>query len=270
VWRCWGAYGSWQTVVEQALRFEPDVAVLVDPEAAREARAALARSGSKTRVESGVEALSVAVTGDNVQVVMAAIVGAAGMLPTLAAVRRRQAGTLANKEALVMAGQLLMDEVHRAGTEIIPIDSEHNAIFSNACRGATWPGDAARGVTRVILTASGGPFRVTDMSLLPHVYPGRGVQSSEVENWAARYPSTRRTLMNKGLEVIEADPVVRLSRVACFGGRASSKPGATRWSNTPMARCWRSSGRPDMRTYRICPGRWRGRSVLFPVYNRST
>jgi 1-deoxy-D-xylulose-5-phosphate reductoisomerase len=120
---------GWQTVVEQALRFEPDVAVLVDPKAAGEARAALERAGSKTRVESGLEALSVAVTGNNVQVVMAAIVGAAGLLPTLAAVRAAKRVLLANKEALVMAGQLLMDEVHRAGTEIIPIDSEHNAIF---------------------------------------------------------------------------------------------------------------------------------------------
>jgi 1-deoxy-D-xylulose-5-phosphate reductoisomerase len=197
-----GAYGSWQTVVEQALRFEPDVVVLVDPEAAREARAALARSGSKTRVESGVEALSVAVTGDNVQVVMAAIVGAAGLLPTLAAVRAAKRVLLANKEALVMAGQLLMDEVHRAGTEIIPIDSEHNAIFQ--CMPAGYlPGDAARGVTRVILTASGGPFRVTDLSLLPHVTPD---QACNHPKWkmGRKISVDSATLMNKGLEVIEA------------------------------------------------------------------
>ncbi|HWS61959.1 MAG TPA: 1-deoxy-D-xylulose-5-phosphate reductoisomerase [Steroidobacteraceae bacterium] len=197
-----GAYGSWQTVVEQALRFEPDVAVLVDPEAAREARAALARSGSKTRVESGVEALSVAVTGDNVQVVMAAIVGAAGLLPTLAAVRAAKRVLLANKEALVMAGQLLMDEVHRAGTEIIPIDSEHNAIFQ-CMPGGYLPGDAARGVTRVILTASGGPFRVTDMSLLPHVTPDEACNHPKWK-MGRKISVDSATLMNKGLEVIEA------------------------------------------------------------------
>ena len=197
-----GAYGSWQTVVEQALRFEPDVVVLVDPEAAREARAALTLSGSKTRVESGVEALSVAVTGDNVQVVMAAIVGAAGLLPTLAAVRAAKRVLLANKEALVMAGQLLMDEVHRAGTEIIPIDSEHNAIFQ-CMPGGYLPGDAARGVTRVILTASGGPFRVTDLSLLPHVTPD---QACNHPKWkmGRKISVDSATLMNKGLEVIEA------------------------------------------------------------------
>jgi 1-deoxy-D-xylulose-5-phosphate reductoisomerase len=197
-----GAHSSWQTVVEQALRFEPDVVVLVDPEAAREARAALERSGSKTRVESGVEALSVAVTGDNVQVVMAAIVGAAGLLPTLAAVRAAKRVLLANKEALVMAGQLLMDEVHRAGTEIIPIDSEHNAIFQ-CMPGGYLPGDAARGVTRVILTASGGPFRVTDLSLLPHVTPDEACNHPKWK-MGRKISVDSATLMNKGLEVIEA------------------------------------------------------------------
>jgi 1-deoxy-D-xylulose-5-phosphate reductoisomerase len=248
-----GAYGSWQTVVEQALRFEPDVVVLVDPEAAREARAALTRSGSKTRVESGVEALSVAVTGDNVQVVMAAIVGAAGLLPTLAAVRAAKRVLLANKEALVMAGQLLMDEVHRAGTEIIPIDSEHNAIFQ-CMPGGYLPGDAARGVTRVILTASGGPFRVTDLSLLPHVTPDEACNHPKWK-MGRKISVDSATLMNKGLEVIEATLLFL-------------KAWCTRWSNTPMVRCWRSSGRRTCA--RRLPRRWRGRSVLFPVYNRST
>jgi 1-deoxy-D-xylulose-5-phosphate reductoisomerase len=197
-----GAYGSWQTVVEQALRFEPDVVVLVDPEAAREARTALARSGSKTRVESGVEALSVAVTGNDVQMVMAAIVGAAGLLPTLAAVRAAKRVLLANKEALVMAGQLLMDEVQRAGTEIIPIDSEHNAIFQ-CMPGGYLPGNAAPGVTRVILTASGGPFRVTDLSLLPHVTPDEACNHPKWK-MGRKISVDSATLMNKGLEVIEA------------------------------------------------------------------
>ena len=197
-----GAYGSWQTVVEQALRFEPDVVVLVDPKAAGEARAALERSGSKTRVESGLEALSAAVTGENVQVVMAAIVGAAGLLPTLAAVRAAKRVLLANKEALVMAGQLLMDEVHRAGTEIIPIDSEHNAIFQ-CMPGGYLPGDAARGVTRVILTASGGPFRLTELSVLPHVTPDEACNHPKWK-MGRKISVDSATLMNKGLEVIEA------------------------------------------------------------------
>ena len=197
-----GAYSSWQTVVGQAQRFEPDVVVLVDPQAAREAQAVLTRCGSKTRVESGLEALSAAVTGDNVHVVMAAIVGAAGLLPTLAAVRAAKLVLLANKEALVMAGQLLMDEVHRAGTEIIPIDSEHNAIFQ-CMPGGYLPGDAARGVTRVILTASGGPFRVTDLSLLPHVTPDEACNHPKWK-MGRKISVDSATLMNKGLEVIEA------------------------------------------------------------------
>jgi 1-deoxy-D-xylulose-5-phosphate reductoisomerase len=127
-----GAHGSWQAVVEQAQRFAPDVVVLVDADAAAKAREALAHCGSRTRVESGPEALSQAVTGDNVDMVMAAIVGAAGLMPTLAAVRASKRVLLANKESLVMSGHLLMEEVRRSGTELIPIDSEHNAIFQ--CR----------------------------------------------------------------------------------------------------------------------------------------
>ena len=103
--------------------------VLVDEQAAAQARAALRECGSATRVESGEEALADAVGGGNVAVVMAAIVGAAGLKPTLAAVRAGKRVLLANKEALVMTGRLLMEEVRRAGAELIPIDSEHNAIF---------------------------------------------------------------------------------------------------------------------------------------------
>ncbi len=197
-----GAHHSWQTVVEQAQRFEPDVVVLVDAEAAAQARAALKASGSAIRVETGADALCAAVTGDNVHMVMAAIVGAAGLMPTLAAVRAAKRVLLANKEALVMAGQLLMDEVHRAGTEIIPIDSEHNAIFQ--CMPANYlPGDVARGVTRVVLTASGGPFRSTDMSLLEHVTPDEACNHPKWK-MGRKISVDSATLMNKGLEVIEA------------------------------------------------------------------
>jgi 1-deoxy-D-xylulose-5-phosphate reductoisomerase len=197
-----GANSSWQIVVEQALEFHPDTVVLVDTEAAAKARAALAQSGSATRVESGVEGLATAVTGGNVRVVMAAIVGAAGLLPTLAAVRAGKRVLLANKEALVMAGPLLMDEVRRARTELIPIDSEHNAIFQ--CMPAGYlPGAAARGVVRVILTASGGPFRCTEQRLFDSVTPA---QACDHPKWkmGRKISVDSATLMNKGLEVIEA------------------------------------------------------------------
>jgi 1-deoxy-D-xylulose-5-phosphate reductoisomerase len=196
------AFGSWETVVEQARQFRPDTVVLADPEAAAQARAALARSASVTRVESGAEALAGAVSGSNVTVVMAAIVGAAGLLPTLAGVRAGKRVLLANKEALVMAGRLLMDEVRRAHTELIPIDSEHNAIFQ--CMPAGYlPGEAARGVVRVILTASGGPFRCTELAALESVTPA---EACDHPKWrmGRKISVDSATLMNKGLEVIEA------------------------------------------------------------------
>jgi len=196
------AHGSWQTAVEQALKFQPDTVVMVDAAAAALARSALKESGSATRVEGGAEALAAAVSGDNVQVVMAAIVGAAGLLPTLAAVRAGKRVLLANKEALVMAGALLMDEVRRAKTELIPIDSEHNAIFQ--CMPAGYlPGEAARGVVRVILTASGGPFRTTETARLEHVTPDEACNHPKWK-MGRKISVDSATLMNKGLEVIEA------------------------------------------------------------------
>ncbi len=197
-----GANRGWEAVVEQALRFEPDTVVLVDHQAAAQARAALQNCGSKVRVHSGAEALAVAVAGDNVQLVMAAIVGAAGLLPTLAAVRASKRVLLANKESLVMAGRLLMEEVRHAGTELIPIDSEHNAIFQ--CMPAGYlPGEAARGVTRVILTASGGPFRTTELGRLESVTPDEACAHPKWK-MGRKISVDSATLMNKGLEVIEA------------------------------------------------------------------
>jgi 1-deoxy-D-xylulose-5-phosphate reductoisomerase len=196
------AHSSWQGIVEQARQFDVQTVVLVDPEAAALARAALRDSGSPTRVESGAEALAAAVADGSVDVVMAAIVGAAGLLSTLAAVRAAKRVLLANKEALVMAGPLLMDEVRRAGAKIIPIDSEHNAIFQ--CMPAGYlPGDAARGVIRVILTASGGPFRCADAGSLAHVTPDEACAHPKWK-MGRKISVDSATLMNKGLEVIEA------------------------------------------------------------------
>jgi 1-deoxy-D-xylulose-5-phosphate reductoisomerase len=197
-----GAHSSWQAIVEQAKIFRPDLVVLVDPEAAAQARTALRDCGSSSRVESGAEALAVAAGGGNVHIVMAAIVGAAGLQSTLAAVRAAKRVLLANKEALVMAGQILMDEVRRAGAELIPIDSEHNAIFQCMPTGYL-PGDAARGVIRVILTASGGPFRCTDVATLSQVTPDEACAHPKWK-MGRKISVDSATLMNKGLEVIEA------------------------------------------------------------------
>jgi len=197
-----GAFNSWKVIVEQAQAFDAETVVLVDAEAAACARAALRELGSKTRVESGEQALSDAASGANVQMVMAAIVGAAGLASTLAAVRAGKRVFLANKEALVMTGRLLMDEVRRAGAELIPIDSEHNAIFQ-CMPGGYLPGDAARGVVRVILTASGGPFRSTTAANMAHVTPDEACAHPKWK-MGRKISVDSATLMNKGLEVIEA------------------------------------------------------------------
>jgi 1-deoxy-D-xylulose-5-phosphate reductoisomerase len=197
-----GAFNSWQVIVEQARQFNADTVVLVDGEAAACARAALREMGSKTQVESGEQALAEAASAANVQMVMAAIVGAAGLSSTLAAVRAGKRVFLANKEALVMTGRLLMDEVRRAGAELIPIDSEHNAIFQ-CMPGGYLPGDAARGVIRVILTASGGPFRSTSAAKMAHVTPDEACAHPKWK-MGRKISVDSATLMNKGLEVIEA------------------------------------------------------------------
>ncbi|MGH8430239.1 MAG: 1-deoxy-D-xylulose-5-phosphate reductoisomerase, partial [Solimonas sp.] len=134
--------------------------------------------------------------------VMSAIVGAAGLLPTLAAVRAGKRVLVANKEPLVMAGALLMDEARRHGATIIPIDSEHNAIFQCLPAPARC-GQVPKGVQRLILTASGGPFRETPLEQLPGVTPQQAVRHP---NWVMgqKISVDSATMMNKGLELIEA------------------------------------------------------------------
>ncbi len=240
-----GAFSSWQVVVEQAERFAPDLAVIVDPQAAAQAREALRRSGSRTRVESGDEALAQAVTAANVQVVMAAIVGAAGLMPTLAAVRAGKRVLLANKESLVMAGRLLMEEVRSAGAALIPIDSEHNAIFQ--CMPAGYlPGDEARGVTRVILTASGGPFRCTSLADLESVTPAEACAHPKWK-MGRKISVDSATLMNKGLEVIEATLLFGLpeSRVDIMVHPQSVVHSLVEYADGSMLA---QLGAPDMRT----------------------
>ena len=240
-----GAFSSWQVVVEQAERFAPDLAVIVDPQAAAQAREALRRSGSRTRVESGDEALAQAVTAANVQVVMAAIVGAAGLMPTLAAVRAGKRVLLANKESLVMAGRLLMEEVRSAGAALIPIDSEHNAIFQ--CMPAGYlPGDEARGVTRGILTASGGPFRCTSLADLESVTPAEACAHPKWK-MGRKISVDSATLMNKGLEVIEATLLFGLpeSRVDIVVHPQSVVHSLVEYADGSMLA---QLGAPDMRT----------------------
>ncbi|MDH5190560.1 MAG: 1-deoxy-D-xylulose-5-phosphate reductoisomerase [Gammaproteobacteria bacterium] len=187
---------------EQCLSFKPEFAVMADDNAAQQLADRLKQAGSETGVLSGVENLEKVASLPQTDYVMAAIVGAAGLLPALAAARTGKRILLANKEALVMSGQLFMDEVSKNKAELLPIDSEHNAIFQ--CMPENFAnGLDGVGVNRILLTASGGPFRTMPLSDLKHVTPE---QACNHPNWdmGRKISVDSATMMNKGLEVIEA------------------------------------------------------------------
>ena len=189
-------------LLEQCLRFSPRFAVMGEAAAADRLRAALRAAGRDTEVLCGEEALERVAAAEAVDMVMAAIVGAAGLRPTLAAARAGKKILLANKEALVLSGQLLIDAVAASGAVLLPIDSEHNAIFQ--ALPADYARDPARaGVRRVLLTASGGPFRSAPIESLANVTPE---QACAHPNWVMgrKISVDSATMMNKGLEVNEA------------------------------------------------------------------
>jgi 1-deoxy-D-xylulose-5-phosphate reductoisomerase len=184
------------------VRHVPQFAVVPEVAAARGLQDDLRAAGLSTRVLVGEEGLCQVAAAPEVDAVMAAIVGAAGLRPTLAAVEAGKKILLANKEALVMSGALFMDAVRKSGSVLLPIDSEHNAIFQ------CMPQDFARGlskvgVRRILLTASGGPFRQTPMVELAHVSPD---QACAHPNWSMgrKISVDSASMMNKGLELIEA------------------------------------------------------------------
>jgi 1-deoxy-D-xylulose-5-phosphate reductoisomerase len=184
------------------LRFCPRFAVVPTVAAAMELQGSLQAGGLTTRVLVGEAGLCEVAAHPEVDAVMAAIVGAAGLKPTLAAVEAGKKVLLANKEALVMSGALFMQAVRKSGAVLLPIDSEHNAIFQ------CLPGDYARGlkqvgVRRILLTASGGPFRQTPLEQLREVTPE---QACAHPNWSMgrKISVDSASMMNKGLELIEA------------------------------------------------------------------
>jgi 1-deoxy-D-xylulose-5-phosphate reductoisomerase len=187
---------------EQCRRFAPKYAVLLDAGAAGHLRQRLRESGVDTEVLCGAPALERVAALPEVTTVVAAIVGIAGLRPTMAAARSGKRILLANKESLVTAGELFMSAVRDSGAELLPIDSEHNAIFQALPRprGASL---AACGVRRILLTASGGPFRTLPASQLARVTPEEAVAHP---NWVMgrKISVDSATMMNKGLEVIEA------------------------------------------------------------------
>ena len=186
----------------QCQQFKPRYAVMLDEEAAIRLRELARDAGIGTEVLSGMAALEQVAVLPEVDAVMAAIVGAAGLRPTLAAARAGKKILLANKETLVMAGNVFMDAVRASGAVLLPIDSEHNAIFQALPR--DYNGDmASSGVRRILLTASGGPFRNTPLGELQHVTPD---QACAHPNWVMgrKISVDSASMMNKGLEVIEA------------------------------------------------------------------
>lgn len=191
-----------ELLFEQCQRFSPRFAVLLDESAAERLRKRIAEAGLNVEVLLGEDALVRVASLPEVDAVMAAIVGAAGMRPTLAAAEAGKKVLLANKETLVLAGHLFMDAVRRSGAVLLPIDSEHNAIFQSLPH--DYAGDMQNsGVSKILLTASGGPFRNTPIEQLHDVTPA---QACAHPNWSMgrKISVDSASMMNKGLEVIEA------------------------------------------------------------------
>ena len=191
-----------EPLFKQCLQFGPRYAVLVDEDAAAQLRLRVREAGLSVEVLGGMAALEQVSILPEVDAVMAAIVGAAGLRPTLAAARAGKKILLANTETLVMAGNVFMDAVRDSGSVLLPIDSEHNAIFQALPRGYD-ANLATSGVRRILLTASGGPFRNTPLSELQNVTPE---QACAHPNWVMgrKISVDSASMMNKGLEVIEA------------------------------------------------------------------
>lgn len=188
---------SVEKLLQQCQQFQPRYAVMADEASAHQLAKRLRESDCATEVLAGEQALADVAAHAETDYVMAAIVGAAGLVPSLAAAKAGKRVMLANKEALVMSGKLFMDTIAQSGAELLPIDSEHNAVFQ------CLPADKCNGVEKVLLTASGGPFRTWAEERLNAVTPEQAVAHP---NWSMgqKISVDSATLMNKGLEVIEA------------------------------------------------------------------
>ncbi|TXI19685.1 MAG: 1-deoxy-D-xylulose-5-phosphate reductoisomerase [Nitrosomonas sp.] len=196
------ANNNTEKMLSQCQRFQPRYAVMLDPESARQLADGIQAAGLNTEVFSGIESLERVASHAEVDAVMAAIVGAAGIRPAFAAARAGKLILLANKETLVMAGRIFMDLVKQNNATLLPIDSEHNAIYQSLPH--HFSGNlAASGVSHILLTASGGPFRCAPLASLEEVTPE---QACAHPNWdmGQKISVDSATMMNKGLEVIEA------------------------------------------------------------------
>jgi 1-deoxy-D-xylulose-5-phosphate reductoisomerase len=189
------AGGDWRALAAQARRVRPERAVIANEKTYEALRDALAGTG--VEVAAGAEAVEALAADVSADVVMAAIVGAAGLRPTLAAVRAGATVALSNKESLVVGGALVVEAARQSGAAVVPVDSEHSALFQ--CLVGEPPGS----VDRLVVTASGGPFRERPAGTFDAITPAEALRHP---NWAMglKNSTDSATLMNKGLEVIEA------------------------------------------------------------------
>ncbi len=194
-------YSRVAELAEQCKKFKPSFAVTADQKSVDQLQQLLRVDSPETKILCGVEGLCQIAIAPEVDMVMAAIVGAAGLLPTLEAARAGKKVLLANKEALVMAGSLFMKAVRESGATLLPIDSEHNAVFQ--CLPSDYSSDNRCGAQKIVLTASGGPFRASPLEALHSITPE---QACAHPNWSMgrKISVDSATMMNKGLELIEA------------------------------------------------------------------
>lgn len=185
----------WQLLAEQALWFKPDLVVIGDEKYYAPLKNAL--SGSGIKVEAGEEAIAEAAAHPGIDTVVTAMVGYSGLIPTISAIRARKTIALSNKETLVVAGELITSLCKEYGVDIVPVDSEHSAIFQSLV------GESRKEMRKIILTASGGPFRTFTKEQLKNVTPADALKHP---NWdmGAKVTIDSASMMNKGFEMIEA------------------------------------------------------------------
>ncbi len=231
-------------MLAQCVQFHPSKVVMQDEQAAEQLRVQLNVKGLNIDVEQGASALAELAASEPVNIVVAAIVGAAGLLSTLAAAEAGKRILLANKEALVMSGQLLMQRAAKYGATIMPVDSEHNAIFQSLP--ATNSGVSFAGVENIVLTGSGGPLRKCSVEELSVVTPQQALKHP---NWSMgrKISIDSATLMNKGLELIEACTLfdLPLEKVEVLIHPESVIHSMVRYSDGSVIA---QLGQPDMRT----------------------
>lgn len=197
------AHRNIDKLIQLAQQFNAESIVVSDESQYYEAKQKCLQEGLSCRVLSGNEGLCEIASSETVDSVMAAIVGAAGLLPTLSAVKAGKKVMLANKEALVMCGEIFIDEVNRSGAQLLPIDSEHNAIFQCLPADYKYGNLAASGISKILLTGSGGPFLTYPLDQFAEISPA---QACAHPNWdmGRKISVDSATMMNKGLEFIEA------------------------------------------------------------------